>query len=133
MVDPVGLTAMQREMPERVLDVGIAEQLALDTAAGLSHGGAKPVVALYSTFLNRAFDQLLLDVALHDEDVTITLDRAGVTGDDGPSHHGIWDLAVAAQVPGVSLWAPRDGRRLAEAVPARSEEHTSELQSRGHL
>src|SRR5690625_7326274 len=67
MVDPVGLTAMQREMPERVLDVGIAEQLALDTAAGLSHGGAKPVVALYSTFLNRAFDQLLLDVALHDE------------------------------------------------------------------
>lgn len=118
MVDPVGLTAMQREMPERVLDVGIAEQLALDTAAGLSHGGAKPVVALYSTFLNRAFDQLLLDVALHDEDVTITLDRAGVTGDDGPSHHGIWDLAVAAQVPGLSLWAPRDGRRLAEAVPA---------------
>src|SRR5699024_5260218 len=117
MVDPVGLTAMQREMPERVLDVGIAEQLALDTAAGLSHGGAKPVVALYSTFLNRAFDQLLLDVALHGEDVTITLDRAGVTGDDGPSHHGIWDLAVAAQVPGLSLWAPRDGTRLAAAVP----------------
>lgn len=118
MIDPVGLTRMQQEMPDRVVDVGIAEQLALDTAAGLSHGGAKPVVALYSTFLNRAFDQLLLDVALHDEDVTITLDRAGVTGDDGPSHHGIWDLAVAAQVPGLSLWAPRDGQRLAEAVPA---------------
>ena len=118
MIDPVGLTTMQREMPDRVLDVGIAEQLALDTAAGLSYGGAKPVVALYSTFLNRAFDQLLLDVALHGEDVTLTLDRAGVTGDDGPSHHGIWDLAVAAQVPGLSLWAPRDGRRLAEAVPA---------------
>lgn len=117
MVDPVGLTPMQREMPDRVVDVGIAEQLALDTAAGLAHGGAKPVVALYSTFLNRAFDQLLLDIALHHEDVTVTLDRAGVTGDDGPSHHGIWDLAVAAQVPGLSLWAPRDGRRLAEALP----------------
>lgn len=118
MVDPVGLTPMQRELPGRVLDVGIAEQLAMDTAAGLAHGGAKPVLALYSTFLNRAFDQLLLDVALHDEDVTITLDRAGVTGDDGPSHHGIWDLAVAAQVPGLSLWAPRDGDRLAAALPA---------------
>lgn len=116
MVDPVGLTPMQREMPDRVLDVGIAEQLALDTAAGLAHGGMKPVVALYSTFLNRAFDQLLLDVALHNEDVTITLDRSGVTGDDGPSHHGIWDLAVAAQVPGVQLWAPRDGKRLEEAL-----------------
>ncbi len=117
MVDPVGLTPMQREMPERVLDVGIAEQLSMDMAAGLAHGGAKPVLALYSTFLNRAFDQLLLDVALHGEDVTITLDRAGVTGDDGPSHHGIWDLAVAAQVPGLSLWAPRDGERLEEALP----------------
>lgn len=118
MVDPVGLTPMQRELPARVLDVGIAEQLAMDTAAGLAQGGAKPVLALYSTFLNRAFDQLLLDVALHNEDVTITLDRAGVTGDDGPSHHGIWDLAVAAQVPGLSLWAPRDGDRLTEALPA---------------
>lgn len=118
MVDPVGLTPLQRELPERVVDVGIAEQLAMDTAAGLAHGGARPVLALYSTFLNRAFDQLLLDVALHDEDVTITLDRAGVTGDDGPSHHGIWDLAVAAQIPGASLWAPRDGDRLAEALPA---------------
>lgn len=118
MIDPVGLTPMQREMPQRVLDVGIAEQLALDTAAGLSHGGLKPVVSLYSTFLNRAFDQLLLDVALHAEDVTITLDRAGVTGDDGPSHHGIWDLAVAAQIPGLQAWAPRDGERLEEAVRA---------------
>ena len=118
MIDPVGLTPMQRALPERVLDVGIAEQLAVDTAAGLSHGGARPVVSLYSTFLNRAFDQLLLDVALHGEDVTLTLDRAGVTGDDGPSHHGIWDLAVAAQVPGLSLWAPRDGERLTESVPA---------------
>ena len=118
MIDPVGLTPMQHEMPERVLDVGIAEQLALDTAAGLSAGGRRPLVALYATFLNRAHDQLLLDLALHGEDVTITLDRAGVTGDDGPSHHGIWDLALATQVPGLTLWAPRDGARLDEAVPA---------------
>lgn len=118
MVDPVGLTPMQRKMPDRVLDVGIAEQLALGTAAGLSRGGAKPLVALYSTFLNRAFDQMLLDVALHHEDVTITLDRAGITGDDGPSHHGMWDLALAAQVPGATVFAPRDGDQLARAVPA---------------
>ncbi|MDN6327906.1 MAG: 1-deoxy-D-xylulose-5-phosphate synthase [Brachybacterium sp.] len=118
MVAPVGLTPMQQEMPERVLDVGIAEQLALDTAAGLSAGGRRPVVSLYATFLNRALDQLLLDVALHREDVTITLDRAGVTGDDGPSHHGIWDLALATTVPGLSLWAPRDAARLDAAVPA---------------
>ncbi|ASK67243.1 1-deoxy-D-xylulose-5-phosphate synthase [Brachybacterium avium] len=118
MVDPVGLTPMQQEMPERVLDVGIAEQLALDTAAGLSAGGRRPVVSLYATFLNRALDQLLLDVALHREDVTITLDRAGVTGDDGPSHHGIWDLALATTVPGLSLWAPRDAAQLEAAVPA---------------
>ncbi|MCS6710524.1 1-deoxy-D-xylulose-5-phosphate synthase [Brachybacterium sp. EF45031] len=118
MIDPVGLTPMQQEMPERVIDVGIAEQAALATAAGLAQGGARPLVALYATFLNRAFDQLLLDIALHGEDVTITLDRAGITGDDGPSHHGMWDLGVAAQIPGLSLWAPRDGMRLAEAVPA---------------
>lgn len=118
MVGPVGLTPMQQEMPERVLDVGIAEQLALDTAAGLSAGGRRPVVSLYATFLNRALDQLLLDVALHREDVTITLDRAGVTGDDGPSHHGIWDLSLATTVPGLSLWAPRDAARLDAAVPA---------------
>lgn len=116
MVDPVGLTPMQEEMPDRVLDVGIAEQLALDTAAGLAVGGRRPVVSLYATFLGRAHDQLLLDLALHGEDVLITLDRAGVTGDDGPSHHGVWDLGLAAQVPGLSLWAPRDGERLAGAV-----------------
>lgn len=118
MIDPVGLTPMQQEMPERVLDVGIAEQLALDTAAGLSAGGRRPVVSLYATFLNRAIDQLLLDIALHGEDVTLTLDRAGVTGDDGPSHHGIWDLALATTVPGLSLWAPRDASQLDAAVPA---------------
>ncbi|GAA4527849.1 1-deoxy-D-xylulose-5-phosphate synthase [Brachybacterium paraconglomeratum] len=118
MIDPVGLTPMQQELPRRVLDVGIAEQLALDTAAGLSAGGRKPVVSLYATFLNRAIDQLLLDIALHGEDVTLTLDRAGVTGDDGPSHHGIWDLALAATVPGLSLWAPRDAAHLDAALPA---------------
>lgn len=118
MIDPVGLTPMQQELPGRVLDVGIAEQLALDTAAGLSAGGRRPVVSLYATFLNRAIDQLLLDIALHGEDVTITLDRAGVTGDDGPSHHGIWDLALATTVPGLSLWAPRDATRLEAALPA---------------
>lgn len=116
MVDPVGLTPMQEEIPDRVIDVGIAEQLALDTAAGLAAGGRRPVVPLYATFLGRAHDQLLLDLALHGEDVLITLDRAGVTGDDGPSHHGVWDLGLAAQVPGLSLWAPRDGERLAGAV-----------------
>ena len=118
MIDPVGLTPMQRALPERVIDVGIAEQAAMATAAGLSQGGMKPVLALYATFLNRAFDQLLLDVALHGEDVTITLDRAGVTGDDGPSHHGIWDLALAAQIPGLHVWAPRDGSRLDTSVGA---------------
>lgn len=118
MIDPVGLSPLQAASPDRVIDVGIAEQLALDTAAGLSRGGAKPIVALYSTFLTRALDQLLLDVALHDEDVTITLDRAGVTGDDGPSHHGIWDLALAAQVPGLHVWAPRDATRLDAAIDA---------------
>src|SRR5699024_2898951 len=105
-------------LPERVLDVGIAEQLAVDTAAGLSHGGARPVVSLYSTFLNRAFDQLLLDVALHGEDVTLTLDRAGVTGDDGPSHHGIWDLAVATQDTGSPLCDPAAAKRFPESVAA---------------
>src|SRR5699024_11755127 len=83
----------------------------------LSAGGRRPLVALYATFLGRAHDQLLLDLALHGEDVTITLDRAGITGDDGPSHHGIWDLALATQVPGLSLWAPRDGEQLSAAVP----------------
>ena len=117
MIDPVGLTPLQQALPERVLDVGIAEQAAVATAAGLSRGGARPVVSLYATFLNRALDQLLLDVALHGEDVTVTLDRAGVTGEDGPSHHGIWDLALACQIPGASLWAPRDGERLSAALP----------------
>ncbi|MGQ4536806.1 1-deoxy-D-xylulose-5-phosphate synthase [Dermabacteraceae bacterium P13264] len=116
MVDPVGFTPLQEELPERVLDVGIAEQEALVHAAGLARGGMRPLVALYSTFMNRAFDQLLLDIALHKENVTVALDRAGITGEDGPSHHGVWDLALAARVPGLRVAAPRDAKRLREAL-----------------
>jgi 1-deoxy-D-xylulose-5-phosphate synthase len=120
MCEPTGLGAFARRFPGRCYDVGIAEQHALTSAAGLASGGLHPVVALYATFLNRAFDQLLLDVALHRLPVTIVLDRAGVTGDDGPSHNGIWDLAILGVVPGLRLAAPRDEptmrEELAEAV-----------------
>ncbi|VEI12501.1 1-deoxy-D-xylulose-5-phosphate synthase [Trueperella bialowiezensis] len=108
MLRPVGLGPMLKEFPKRVIDVGIAEQHALTMAAGLSHGGYRPVVALYATFMNRGFDQLLMDVALHNEPVTICLDRAGVTGDDGASHNGMWDLALAAMMPNISVAVPRD-------------------------
>ncbi|WP_153506221.1 1-deoxy-D-xylulose-5-phosphate synthase [Cumulibacter manganitolerans] len=120
MLHPTGLTRFAERFPERVFDVGIAEQHALASATGLAMGGMHPVVALYSTFLNRAFDQLVMDVALHRQPVTICLDRAGVTGNDGPSHNGVWDLALVSNVPGVRIAAPRDGARLrallAEAV-----------------
>jgi 1-deoxy-D-xylulose-5-phosphate synthase len=120
MCEPTGLGAFARRFPDRCYDVGIAEQHALTSAAGLASGGLHPVVALYATFLNRAFDQLLLDVALHRLPVTIVLDRAGVTGDDGASHNGIWDLAILGVVPGLRLAAPRDEatmrEELAEAV-----------------
>lgn len=119
MVDPVGLTAMQRTFPHRVLDTGIAEQVTLDIAAGLAHAGQRPIVALYSTFLTRAIDQLLMDIALHREPVTITLDRAGITGEDGASHHGMWDLGLAAQVPGLEVFAPRDAVQLEAALTSR--------------
>ncbi|WP_210115778.1 1-deoxy-D-xylulose-5-phosphate synthase [Acidipropionibacterium timonense] len=112
MLHPVGLAPMAEAFPDRVLDVGIAEQHALTTAAGMAATGLHPVVALYSTFLNRAFDQLLMDVALHREPVTIVLDRAGVTGTDGPSHNGMWDMAMCSMVPGLMLAAPRDRRHL---------------------
>ena len=108
MLAPVGLAPLQAAMPERVIDVGIAEQHAVTTAAGLAFAGMHPVVAVYATFLNRAFDQLLMDVALHKAGVTFMLDRAGVTGDDGASHNGMWDLALLRSVPGVQLAAPRD-------------------------
>ncbi len=114
MVGPTGLDEFQKLFPHRTIDVGIAEQHALTSAAGLAFTGMHPVVAMYSTFLNRAFDQLLLDVALHKAGVTIVLDRAGVTGDDGPSHHGIWDLALTGIIPTIHVAAPRDGARLRE-------------------
>ena len=116
MLQPVGLTAMKQEFPERVIDVGIAEQHAIASAAGLAFGGAHPVVALYSTFMNRAYDQLLMDVALHQAGVTITLDRSGVTGPDGASHHGVWDMALVQSIPGLRLAAPRDASSLREQL-----------------
>ncbi len=116
MLGPTGLAYFQREFPERTVDVGIAEQHAVTSAAGMAFAGLHPVVAVYSTFLNRAFDQLLLDVALHKAGVTFVLDRAGITGDDGPSHHGIWDLALTGIVPTLHVAAPRDGCRLKEVL-----------------
>ncbi|MGW0246614.1 1-deoxy-D-xylulose-5-phosphate synthase [Nocardia goodfellowii] len=112
MAAPTGLAAFGARFPERLFDVGIAEQHALTSAAGLALGGLHPVVALYSTFLNRGFDQLLMDVALLRLPVTLVLDRAGVTGPDGASHHGVWDLALLALVPGIRVAAPRDGSTL---------------------
>jgi 1-deoxy-D-xylulose-5-phosphate synthase len=116
MLGPTGLDRFQKEFPSRTFDVGIAEQHAAASAAGMAFAGLHPVVAVYSTFLNRAFDQLLLDVALHKAGVTFVLDRAGVTGDDGPSHNGIWDLALSGIVPGLGVAAPRDGARLRELL-----------------
>ncbi len=120
MLGPTGLAPFAEAFPERCFDVGIAEQHALTSAAGLAQGGLHPVVAIYSTFLNRAFDQLLMDVALHRQAVTLVLDRAGVTGNDGPSHNGMWDLSILGVVPGIRVAAPRDAvtlrEELAEAV-----------------
>jgi 1-deoxy-D-xylulose-5-phosphate synthase len=116
MLGPTGLDKFSQSFPERTIDVGIAEQHAVTSAAGLSYAGMHPVIAIYSTFLNRAFDQLLLDVALHNAGVTFVLDRSGITGDDGPSHHGIWDLALTGIVPNMHVGAPRDGARLKEIL-----------------
>ncbi|MFD6334938.1 1-deoxy-D-xylulose-5-phosphate synthase [Streptomyces niveus] len=112
MLHPVGLTGFAARFPDRVWDVGIAEQHATVSAAGLATGGLHPVVAVYATFLNRAFDQLLMDVALHGCGVTFVLDRAGVTGVDGPSHNGMWDMSVLQCVPGLRIAAPRDAAQL---------------------
>nr|WP_241844940.1 1-deoxy-D-xylulose-5-phosphate synthase [Streptomyces silvensis] len=112
MLHPVGLTAFAEAYPDRVWDVGIAEQHAAVAAAGLATGGLHPVVAVYATFLNRAFDQLLMDVALHRCGVTFVLDRAGITGVDGASHNGMWDLSVLQVVPGLRIAAPRDADQL---------------------
>ena len=116
MLHPTGLAAFARSCPDRVFDVGIAEQHAMTSAAGLAMGGLHPVVAIYSTFLNRAFDQLLMDVALHRLPVTVVLDRAGVTGPDGASHNGMWDGSILQVVPGLRIAAPRDATRIAELL-----------------
>jgi len=116
MLGPTGLDRFKAAFPDRTLDVGIAEQYAVTAAAGLAFTGLHPVFAVYATFLNRAFDQLLLDVSMHKAPVTFVLDRAGVTGDDGPSHHGIWDLALAGIVPGLQVAAPRDSSTLCQEL-----------------
>lgn len=116
MMMPVGLQPFAQHFPERTFDVGIAEQHALTMSAGLAYAGLHPVVAVYATFLNRAFDQLLMDCALHRAGVTVVLDRSGVTGPDGASHHGMWDLAMCAVVPGLHLAAPRDGQHVPTAL-----------------
>ncbi len=114
MLQPVGLGPFAEAFPDRVFDVGIAEQHAVTSAAGLAFGGMHPVVAVYATFMNRAYDQVLLDVALHNAAVTFVLDRAGITGDDGASHNGMWDLSIFQTVPGLQIAVPRDGLRLRE-------------------
>ena len=116
MLHPVGLDQFAARYPERTFDVGIAEQHAATSAAGLAIGGLHPVVAIYATFLNRAFDQVLMDVALHKCGVTFVLDRSGVTGDDGASHNGMWDMSILQVVPGLRLAAPRDAARLRELL-----------------
>lgn len=116
MLIPVGLHKLAAKYPERVFDVGIAEQHAVASSAGLAFGGLHPVVAIYSTFMNRAFDQVVMDVALHKAGVTFVLDRAGVTGPDGASHHGMWDLALLQIVPGIEIAAPRDAKTLREEL-----------------
>ncbi|SCL31186.1 1-deoxy-D-xylulose-5-phosphate synthase [Micromonospora nigra] len=116
MAEPTGIAKLARKYPERTYDVGIAEQHAATSAAGLALGGLHPVVAVYATFLNRAFDQVLLDVAMHKLPVTFVLDRAGITGPDGPSHYGIWDMSVFGVVPGLRIAAPRDAATLREEL-----------------
>ncbi|MFN8136659.1 MAG: 1-deoxy-D-xylulose-5-phosphate synthase [Propionicimonas sp.] len=116
MLHPTGLDRFARHFPDRTFDVGIAEQHAVTLSAGLSAGGLHPVVAVYATFLNRAFDQVLMDVALHRQGVTFVLDRAGITGPDGASHNGMWDASLLSLVPGLRLSAPRDEERLGEAL-----------------
>ncbi|MCZ4500851.1 MAG: 1-deoxy-D-xylulose-5-phosphate synthase [Marmoricola sp.] len=116
MLYPVGLDRFAARFPDRTFDVGIAEQHAVTSAAGLAMGGLHPVVAIYATFMNRAFDQVLMDVALHKCGVTFVIDRAGVTGDDGASHNGMWDMSIFQVVPGIRLAAPRDGARVRELL-----------------
>jgi 1-deoxy-D-xylulose-5-phosphate synthase len=116
MLGSTGLDRFAAAYPERTFDVGIAEQHAVTSAAGMAMGGLHPVVAIYSTFLNRAFDQVLMDVALHKQPVTLILDRAGITGPDGPSHHGMWDVSILGLVPGMHVACPRDAASLREEL-----------------
>ncbi|MFG2088026.1 1-deoxy-D-xylulose-5-phosphate synthase [Spirillospora sp. NPDC048824] len=116
MLYPVGLAPFAEAFPDRIFDVGIAEQHAVTSATGLAMGGLHPVVAVYATFLNRAFDQVLMDAALHRQPVTFALDRSGVTGDDGASHNGMWDMSILQLVPGMRVAVPRDGARLRELL-----------------
>lgn len=116
MLYPTGLHGFAAAFPDRTYDVGIAEQHAVTSAAGMAMAGLHPVVAIYATFLNRAFDQVLMDAGLHNCGVTLVLDRAGVTGDDGPSHNGMWDMSILQVVPGLQLAAPRDGSRVRELL-----------------
>lgn len=125
MLLPTGLGAFREAFPHRVIDVGMAEQHAVASAAGLAYGGLHPVVALYSTFLNRAYDQLLFDVALHRAGVTFVLDRAGATGPDGASHHGMWDLVLLQTVPGMRIAVPRDAVNLRELLTEALAVHAS--------
>jgi 1-deoxy-D-xylulose-5-phosphate synthase len=118
MLGPTGLEAFNETFPERTFDVGIAEQHAVASAAGMAHAGLNPVVAVYSTFLNRAFDQLLMDAAMHRAGVTLVLYRAGITGDDGASHNGMWDMSLLTMVPGLDLYTPRDALHLENALQA---------------
>lgn len=118
MLGPTGLDAFADKFPDRTFDVGIAEQHAVTSAVGMAHAGLHPVIAVYATFLNRAIDQVIMDAALHGAGVTFALDRSGVTGDDGASHNGMWDMALLRVVPGLDLYAPRDGARLISALRA---------------
>jgi len=112
MLIPVGLDRFAAQFPDRVFDVGIAEQHAATSAAGMAFAGLHPIVAVYATFINRAFDQVLMDCGLHKAGVTFVLDRAGITGDDGASHNGMWDLSLLQLVPGIRIAAPRDAATL---------------------
>jgi 1-deoxy-D-xylulose-5-phosphate synthase len=112
MISPTGLTAMSQEFPDRVIDTGIAEQHAVTLAAGLAMTGMRPVVAIYSSFLQRAFDQIVTDVAMHDLPVVFMIDRAGITGPDGASHHGAFDLSYLRMIPNLTIGAPADADEL---------------------
>lgn len=125
MPGPTGVARFAERFPERCYDVGIAEQHAVTSAAGLAMGGLHPVVAVYATFLGRAFDQVLMDVALHRLPVTLVLDRAGITGPDGPSHHGMWDLTLLGAVPGMRVAVPRDATRLRQLLAEAVTHHDS--------